>query len=77
MGGIISIVGFHSKKRRKVIDGIPLEKLVVETDAPYVTRNIDGIFLAIEYISEITGIPKEEVGDVTAKNAATLFNIRL
>lgn len=77
MGGIISIVGLHAKNRRKVIGGIPLEKLVVETDAPYVTRNIDGILQSIGYISEVSGIPEEEVGKVTAENAARFFNIHL
>ncbi len=77
MGGIISIVGLHSKNRKKVIAEIPLEKLVVETDAPYVTRNIDGVLKAIGYISEVTGIPGDEVGRVTAENAAKFFGFRL
>lgn len=75
MGGIISIIGLHSKARRRVIEEIPLESMVVETDAPYVTRNIDGIGLAIEYISGISGIPEQEVGEVTARNAREFFRI--
>lgn len=77
MGGIISIIGLHSKNRKKIISEIPLEKLVVETDAPYVTRNIDGVLQSIGYISEVTGIPDEEVGKVTAENAASFFNFHL
>lgn len=77
MGGIISVIGLHSKNRRKVIAEIPLEKLVVETDAPYVTRNIDGVMNAIEYISEVKGIPAGEVERVTAQNAAEFFGFRL
>jgi len=77
MGGIISVVGLPSKKRKKVVSEIPLEKLVVETDAPYVTRNIDGVHQSIEYVSRITGIPTKEVGEVTAKNAAGFFGFKL
>ncbi|MBD3397609.1 hypothetical protein GF412_00545 [Candidatus Micrarchaeota archaeon] len=77
MGGIVSIIGLHSKNRKKIIGEIPLEKMVVETDAPYVTRNVDGVLHAIEYISEVTGIPGKEVGEITAKNAASFFNFHL
>ena len=77
MGGIISVIGLHSKNRKKVISEIPLEKLVVETDAPYITRNIDGIYPAIKYISENKKIPKEEVEKITAENAVKLFKIPL
>jgi len=77
IGGIISIIGLHAKNRKKVIAEIPLEKLVAETDAPYVTRNIDGVLQSIEYISEVSGIPEEEVGKVTAENAARFFNFHL
>lgn len=77
MGGIISIIGLHSKHRKKIIRELPLEKMVVETDAPYVTRNIDGVFKAIEYISEVTGFPEGEVGEVTAKNASEFFGFKL
>jgi TatD DNase family protein len=77
MGGMISIIGLRSKNRKKIIAEIPLEKLVVETDAPYVMRNIGGVLQAIEYISEIAGIPEEKVGEATAKNAASFFNFEL
>ncbi|MFP3950242.1 MAG: TatD family hydrolase [Candidatus Micrarchaeia archaeon] len=77
MGGIISIIGLHSKYRKKIIREIPLEKMVVETDAPYVTRNIDGVFKAIEYISGITGLPEKEVGEITAKNASEFFGFEI
>lgn len=76
MGGIISIVSLHSKNRKKVIEGIPLEKLVVETDAPYVHRNIDGVIEAVKYISEVKGVPEEEVGRVTMGNAKGFFSVR-
>jgi TatD DNase family protein len=77
MGGIISIVGLHSKNRKKVIAEIPLEKLVVETDAPYVSRGIEGITSSIQYVSEVKGIPESEVERATAENAIRFFGINL
>lgn len=77
MGGIISIVGLHSKERKKTISGIPLENMVVETDAPYVTRNIDGVLQAIEYISGVRELPMHEIGKITAENAIRFFRIEL
>jgi TatD DNase family protein len=76
MGGIISIVSLHSKNRKKVIADIPLEKLVVETDAPYVHRNIDGVIEAVKYISEVKGITEEEVGRATVENAREFFGVK-
>ncbi len=77
MGGIISIIGLRSKHRKKIIRELPLNKMVVETDAPYVTRGIDGVFKAIEYISGVTGFPEKEVEEVTAKNASEFFGFGL
>jgi TatD DNase family protein len=75
MGGIISIVSLHSKNRKKVIADIPLAKLVVETDAPYVHRNIDGVIEAVKYISEVKGVTEEEVGRATMENARDFLKI--
>ncbi|MEW5996533.1 MAG: TatD family hydrolase [Candidatus Micrarchaeota archaeon] len=77
MGGIISIPPLHSKDRRKTIEAIPLEKLVSETDAPYITRGIEGVRDAAQYISEVKSIPFEKAAEATARNSATFFNFSL
>ena len=77
MGGIVSIPPLHSKQRRKTIESLPLEKLVAETDAPYITRGIGGVRDAIAYISEVKGIPFEEAAESTARNSATFFNFEI
>lgn len=77
MGGIISIPPLHSKDRRKTIEAVPLEKLVAETDAPYITRGIEGVREAITYISEVKGIPFEEAASATARNSATFFKFEI
>lgn len=77
MGGIISIPPLHSKDRRKTIESVPLEKLVSETDAPYITRGIEGVRDAVQYIAEVKGIPFEKAARATAGNSATFFKFDL
>lgn len=77
MGGIISIPPLHSKERRKTIESVPLEKLVSETDAPYITRGIEGVRDAIQYIAEVKNIEFEKAAEATAKNSATFFKFDL
>ncbi len=77
MGGLISIPPLHSKDRRKTIESIPLEKLVSETDAPYITRGIEGVRDAVQYIAEVKNIPFEKAARATSENSATFFKFDL
>ena len=77
MGGIISIIGMHAKGRQEAIERVPLEKIVVETDAPYAFRNIDGIHEGIKYVAEVKGLAEEKVAKAAAANAIKFFNIKL
>jgi TatD DNase family protein len=61
---------------------IPLEKMLLETDCPYLSppsfeqrNNPFSISLIIEKVSEIKGISKEEIVKITTQNAKKLFNI--
>lgn len=76
-GGYISIMHLHSKERRKVINSVPLDKLLVESDSPYVGRTPETIRDAVRYISEVKNIDYEEVAAKTAENAARFFGFRL
>ena len=66
----------------QVVEQIPLDRIVLETDAPYLTpvpfrgkRNESAyIKIIAEKIAEIKGITLEEVATVTTKNAANLWN---
>ena len=66
----------------EVIREIPLDRILVETDCPYLSppgfgeRN-DPLALnhIIEEIAGIKGVKAEEVGKTTAQNAEELFNI--
>jgi TatD DNase family protein len=68
----------------ETIKNAPLEKLLTETDCPYLTPPQEGrdvrnepIFVkhVIAKISDLRGMPPEEVSSQTYKNAKELFNI--
>lgn len=73
----------NAKAPKKVAAEIPLEKLLIETDAPYLTphphrgtRNEPYyVTLVAEEIAKIKELPIEEVASVTTQNALKLFKI--
>ena len=72
-GGYISITPLHSKQRRKAIEQTEIERLLIETDAPYVGRKPGDVVRAAEYIAEVKNIEVEEVGEKTKDNASRFF----
>lgn len=77
MGGFISVTHMRSKERRKVINTVPLDRLMVESDAPYVGRTPDVVRDAVAYIADVKGLGAEEVGKRTAENAMRFFGFRV
>jgi TatD DNase family protein len=85
MGFYISIAGpvtfANAKKLVQVVENLPLEHLLVETDAPYLTpvphrgkRNEPAYVRHVaEAIARIKGIAVEEVEEQTTANAIKLF----
>lgn len=67
----------------KVIKQMPLERLLLETDCPYLTpvpyrgkRNEPAyVKYVAEKVAELRGISYEEVAEITTKNTQTLFGI--
>lgn len=73
----------NAKKPKEVAEAIPLEKLLIETDCPYLAphpyrgkRNEPSyVKLVAEQIAEIKGISFEEVAEATTENAKKIFGI--
>lgn len=79
IGGVLTFK--NARKLVQVLPKIPLEKLLVETDAPYLTphpfrgkRNEPSYTVqVVEKISELLNIEIKEVENITTNNAKTLF----
>lgn len=73
----------NAKKPKEVAEAIPLEKLLIETDCPYLAphpyrgkRNEPSyVKLVAEQIAEIKGISFKEVAEATTANAKKIFGI--
>lgn len=88
LGFYISLAGPITFKKarvsREVAKAVPLDKLLIETDAPYLTpepyRGKRNEPLYVRYvagtIAEVRGISFEEVALKTAENTKRLFNIK-
>ncbi len=81
--GIGGVVTFKNAGLDKVVAGIEMKNMVLETDAPYLApvpfrgkRNeCSYLKYVVEKLSEIKGISPEEVANSTTKNAKKLFSI--
>lgn len=84
MLGIGGVVTFkNSKKLTEVVKNISLDKLLLETDSPYLTpvpfrgekNEPSNIIYVAEKIAELKNIPKEEVLNKTYQNALYQFDL--
>jgi TatD DNase family protein len=81
IGGVVTFK--NAKKLIEVLPKIPLDKLLLETDAPYLTPHPNRgkrnepkyTTLVSQKISEILNISDDEVQDLTTTNAKRLFDI--
>jgi TatD DNase family protein len=76
-GGYISIMHLHSKDRRRVINSVPLDRLMIESDSPYVGRTPETVREAAAYIAEVKGIGVDSVAKATTENAMRFFGFRI
>lgn len=79
VGGVVTFK--NAKKLKETVAEIPLERILLETDCPYMApephrgeRN-DSSYLpfVVQKIAELKGITPEQVERVTEQNARTLF----
>ena len=81
--GIGGVVTFKNSKLYQVIENVPLESIVLETDSPYLapepkrgtTNESANIPFIAEKIASIKNISIEEVREITTNNAITLFDL--
>ena len=81
--GIGGVVTFKNSGLDKVMTNIDMKSIVLETDAPYLApvpfrgkRNeCSYLKYVVEKLAEIKDITKDEVANITTKNAKELFNI--
>ena len=80
LGGVLT---FKNSGVDKAIKDIPMEWLVLETDAPYLAptphrgkRNESAYTkLVADKLAEVKGLSLEEVANITTENAKQLFNL--
>ncbi len=87
LGAYISIAGpvtfKNARKLPEVIEAVPLDRLMIETDSPYLTphpfrgKRNESLYVkyVAEKIAEIKGISLSEVAEHTTANAKRYFNI--
>ena len=81
VGGVVTFK--NSRRLQEVVEDIPLEKIVLETDSPYMapvpfrgTRN-SALYIPYiaEKIAEIKDVPVEKVYETTYANAMKMYRI--
>ncbi len=89
LGGFISIPGIitfeKAENLKEAVKIIPIEKLVLETDSPFLApnpmrgRRNEPAFLiyTAKKIAEIKNMRLEELGEITTKNAINFFGLKI
>lgn len=80
-GGVVTFK--NAKKVRKALETVPLDKILIETDCPYLApephrgmrNNSELMHFTAEKIAEIKDVSKAEVEQATFENAMRLYGI--
>jgi TatD DNase family protein len=82
VGGILTFA--NSQELREIVRGLPMDRILLETDAPYLTpvpyrgkRNEPAYIVHVaEALANLKGITFNEVAETTTLNACKLFGLR-
>ena len=81
--GIGGVITFKNSKLKDVIKEIGINKVVFETDSPYLSpirgeKNEPGnVKLVCEFISDLLGLSFDEVANITSNNVINLFRLNI
>lgn len=87
LGAVLGICGpvtfKNNKKTKRVVEEVPLDFLLVETDSPYLTpepfRGRPNKPIYVEYVArkvaELKGMEYEQVAEITERNAMNFYGI--
>ena len=83
VGGVVTFK--NGKKLKEVVEYAPLDRIVLETDCPYLApepfrghrNHSEYLHMVAEKIAEIKNVTKEEVIRVTRENALRVYGIHL
>lgn len=81
IGGVVTFK--NARKLKEVVEYMPMERMVLETDCPYLSpepfrgrRNSSlNLPYIIKAVSQIKGIPEEEIISITNSNAKAMYRI--
>ena len=81
VGGVVTFK--NARKLKEVVEAIPIEHIVLETDCPYLApvpyrgKRNSSLYLPLvaEAIAELKGMTKEEVIQITTENARRFYGI--
>lgn len=82
IGGVVTFK--NAKKLKQVVTMVPIERIVLETDAPYLTpepyrgqRNASHYLkYVVQQIAELKGMDTKDVISITTENAKKLYRIK-
>lgn len=81
IGGVLTFA--NAKKLKEVVEYMPLERIVLETDCPYLSpvpyrgKRNSSLYLpyVVKAVSEIKGVSEEDVVAVTRQNARKMYRL--
>ena len=83
--GFNGVITFDNARRsHEVIRSVPLERLLLETDCPYLTpvphrgkRNDSGLMkYSLQKMAELRGLTPEEMARITTENALRFYGLQ-
>ena len=81
VGGVLTFK--NGRKMKEVVEAIPMEKIILETDCPYLApehfrgKRNSSLYLpyVVSAMAQIKGITEEEVISITEENAKRMYRL--